>query len=109
LEFLPQGNSSESFVPGFRYSFTKQAAVPKQGLHFAYAHHQKLLAGNAQADAIWMFPKMVIPQNHWFQIETLKRGIRNHPKLDRFSIEPYQNGRILDDFGYHYSRKPSYQ
>ena len=31
-----------------RYSFTKHAAVPKQILHFAYAHHQKLMAGNAQ-------------------------------------------------------------
>ena len=50
----------------FRYSFTKQAAVPKQVLHFAYAHHQKLLTGNAQADAIWMFPKMV-PQSQGFQ------------------------------------------
>jgi len=31
-----------------KYSFTKHAAVPKQILHFAYAHHEKLLAGNAQ-------------------------------------------------------------
>lgn len=33
-----------------RYSFTKHAAVPKQILHFAYAHHEKLLAGNAQVE-----------------------------------------------------------
>lgn len=30
------------------YRFTKDAAVPKQVLHFANAHHQKLLAGNTQ-------------------------------------------------------------
>ena len=50
--YKQSGLSISIFPPALqlhpRYSFTKHAAVPKQILHFAYAHHQKLMAGNAQ-------------------------------------------------------------
>ena len=31
-----------------RYRFAKHAAVPKQILHFAYAHHEKIMTGHTQ-------------------------------------------------------------
>ena len=51
LNHREQGSCRSVWIPPAlhpRYSFTKHAAVPKQILHFAYAHHQKLMAGNAQ-------------------------------------------------------------
>ena len=77
------------FALHLRYRFAKHTAVPKQILHFAYAHHEKIMTGHTQVRRVRRV-RWVCRVLHGF-IETTILSHFSHVRLKR--IKKDQTGR----------------